>query len=275
MLFLRVQMRSTVFAILSLLLFAGCSDYGKIYKSKNNSLKYEKAVQLYLKKDYARALPLFEQLRDAYGRITDSLEQVYYYTAYCNYGLGDYETASLIFKDYTESFTRSKRHTECAYMAVYCDFKSVRSFELDQSHTVKTIGALQSFINYYPNTEYALRCNDHIDELRKKLILKEYSYVIQHYRMGNYRATVVSAKNTLKLYTDVSQKEELEYLIVKAQFLYAENSIEKKRAERYKEVVEFANDYIYSNGQSGLHSKEVLELSEKAKSALKKITTPI
>jgi outer membrane protein assembly factor BamD len=93
--------------------------------------------------------------------------------------------------------------------------------------------------------------------------------------MGNYRAAVVSAKNTLKMYSDVKQKEELEYLIVKSQYLYAMNSIEKKRAERLKEVIDFANDYVYSNGSSAVHSKEIAELSEKAKTEIKKITSLI
>ena len=262
-----------LFCILIVFVAASCSDYGKIYKSKNAALKYNKAVQLYMKKDYSRALPLLEQLRDIYGRATDSLEQVYFYTAYSHYGLGDYEFASMFFKDFTENFTNSKRSVECAYMAVYCDFLDIGSHELDQSQTLKTIGGLQTFINYNPNSEYAQRCNSHIDELRTKLQRKEYEHVKQYYHMGDFRAAVSAAKNTLKLYPDLEKKEELEFLIVKAQFNYAANSIEKKRLDRYKEVLEYYQDYTYSNGNSGENAKEAAAINIKAKEAINKLTT--
>ncbi len=271
----RVQMRLFLTVLVFTSLLFSCSDYGKIYKSKNATLKYNKALQLYLKKDFARAVPLFEQLRDVYGRSTDSLEQVYYYTAYCHYGLGDYEMASMFFKDFTENFTSSSKSVECAYMAVYCDFMDVGSYELDQNNTNKIIGALQTFINYNPDTEYAQKCNDHIDELRVKLMMKEYGHVIQYYNMGDFRATVHSARNTLKMYPEIEKKEELEFLMVKAQFRYAENSVEKKRAERMKEVLDLHNDYFYSNGIGGKHYQEVLDLKTRAEKEIKQLNENI
>jgi outer membrane protein assembly factor BamD len=271
----RVQMRRFLMVLLLTSLLVSCSDYGKIYKSKNATLKYNKALQLYLKKDFARAVPLFEQLRDIYGRSTDSLEQVYYYTAYCHYGMGDYELASMFFKDFTENFTSSTKSIECAYMAVYSDFLDVGTYELDQRNTNKIIGALQTFINYYPDTEYAQKCNEHIDQLRAKLMMKEYSHVIQYFNMGDFRATVHSARNTLKMYPDFEKKEELEYLMVKAQFRYAENSVEKKRPERMKEVIDHYNDYFYSNGNGGKHYKEVLELKNRAEKEIQQLKSTI
>lgn len=267
----RVQMRRFFTVFMLSFLLVSCSDYGKIFKSKDTNLKYNKALQLYLKKDFARAVPLFEQLRDLYGRSTDSLEQVYYYTAYSHYGLGDYELASMFFKDFTENFTSSSKSTECAYMAVYCDFLDVGSYELDQNNTNKIIGALQTFINYNPDTEYAQKCNEHIDELRLKLMMKEYSHVIQYYNMGDFRATVHSARNTLKLYPEIEKKEDLEYLMVKAQYRYAENSVEKKRPERMKEVLDFYNDYFYSNGSNGKHYKDALDLKTRAEKEINQL----
>lgn len=268
-------MLRTLIVILAAVLLHSCSDYGKIFKSKNASLKYNKAVQLYLKKDFARALPLFEQLRDIYGRATDSLEQVYFYTAYSHYGLADYEYASMFFKDYTENFTTGKKSIECAYMAVYCDYLNIGSHELDQGETIKTIGGLQTFINYYPESEYAQRCNSHIDDLRKKLQQKEYDHVKQYFQMGEFRAAVFAGKNTLKLFPDLEQKEEVEFLIIKAQFNYAINSVEKKRIERLKEVQEYFKDYVYSNGNKGTHAEEAATLNAKAEEAIKKLKTLI
>jgi|GEM_PF-5271411 len=45
---------------------AACGEYGKIYKSKDSQAKYKLAMSLYEEKNFAKAVPLFEQLRDAY-----------------------------------------------------------------------------------------------------------------------------------------------------------------------------------------------------------------
>ncbi len=254
-----------------------CGDFNKVMKSKNASLKFQRAVMYYNKKkkaDYGRALSLLEQLRDVYkGR--DSMEIVYYYSAYANYGMEDYEIAALYFKDYTENFTNSPRLQECAYMAVYCQFLSIGTYELDQSNTVKTIGALQSFINRYPNSPYAEKCNGHMDILRKKLQTKQYEYVKQYYNMGDYRATVVSAKNTLKSFPDIEQKEELEFLAIKAQYLYAINSIEKKRLVRLNEALENYREYNNANRGKGKYAKDAEDLKKKIDLAIKKLKESI
>lgn len=121
--------------IFLLLAVAGCSDYGKIYKSKDSQAKYKLAIELYNKKDYSRAVPLFEQLRDSYKNNLDSLEDVYIRTAYAYFYMKDYEYASMFFKDFTDNFSRSSRMIECAYMALYCDVLFVGDPELDQSKT--------------------------------------------------------------------------------------------------------------------------------------------
>jgi outer membrane protein assembly factor BamD len=273
-LFLQVQMRAAQFLLIFSVLLFSCGDYNKIVKSKNNTLKYNKAVELYEKKDYTRAIQLFDQLRESY-KGKDSLEPVYYYTAYCHFGLGDYEFASLFFKDYTENFTRNKRLVECAYMAIYSDFLSIGSYELDQSETKEVIGALQTFINYYPLSSYVAKCNEHIDVLTKKLQQKEFDWVLMYLKQEQYRAAVVSARNTLRTFPDIEQKEELEFITVKAQYLYAVNSIERKRLERFKEALENCREYFYINSDKGQFAKQVQNYKEKIELEISKLNETI
>ena len=61
--------------------------------------------------------------------------------------------------------------------------------------------------------------------------------------------------------------------MVKAQFNYAANSVEKKRLERFKEVLEYYQDYVYSNGSKGENAKEASAINEKAKEAIEKLKT--
>ncbi|MFZ9755948.1 MAG: outer membrane protein assembly factor BamD [Bacteroidia bacterium] len=265
-------MRGSLYLTLTLisLFAAGCSDYNKIYKSSNPTMKYGLAMQLYEEKDYNKALPLLEQLRDYYKN-TDSMELIYYRTAYAYYGLKDYSYASMFFKDFTESFTRSPRSIECAYMALYCDVLEVSDYDLDQSQTLNIIGALQTFINYYPNSEYVAKCNEHIDDLRGRLQQKEYEWAIQYYRMEQYKAAVYACRNAIKQYPDIPQKEELEFMALKAQYLYADGSVEIKRLERLEEAKLAWDDYYYANGKTGSHYDEAFELYQRIQKEIQQL----
>ena len=54
-----------IFISLSVI-FASCSKYQKYLKSSDYALKYEKGVEYYEKKDYYRAVGLFEELENIY-----------------------------------------------------------------------------------------------------------------------------------------------------------------------------------------------------------------
>ena len=270
--FLPIRMRNR-FAIATLLIslaFGGCSDYNKVYKSSNPNMKYSLAMELYEEEDFGKALPLLEQLRDYYKN-TDSMELIYYRTAYAYFGMHDYSYASMFFKDFTENFTRSPRSIECAYMALYCDVLEVDEYDLDQSQTLHIIGALQTFVNYYPNSEYVAKVNEHIDDLRNRLQQKEYEWVIQYYRMEQFKAAVYAARNAIKQYPDIPQKEELEFLALKAQYQYAAGSVEIKRLERLEEAKLAWDDYYYANGKTGEHYQEALNLSQRIQSDIQQL----
>jgi outer membrane protein assembly factor BamD len=258
-----------------ILAFASCTNYGKVYKSKDNNAKYQLATELYAKKDYTRAVPLFEQLRDAYRGNADSLEIVYINTAYSYFYMKDYEYASMFFKDFTDNFSNSPRMIECAYMALYCDVLFVGDPELDQSKTSDVINALQTFINYYPESEYVAKCNTHIDELRSKRHSKAFDQVNQYFVMREYKAASAAAVIAIKTYPDIPQKEELEYIAYRAQFLYAMGSIESKRIERLEKANVLIDDYFYANQMSGLHSKDAKETKDKIQKEIIKLKSII
>jgi len=261
--------KSIVFSLIVVGLLS-CGEYQKIYKGNDRSAKYNMAMKKFSDKEYLKSVQLFEQLRDMYGN-RDSLENVYFHIAQCYYGLRDYSYASLIFKDYTENFTQNKRAIECAYMALYCDYLTVGPADLDQSETNAVIEALQLFTNYYPESSYTEKCNGLIDDLRDRLQKKEYDMVIQYYRMGEYQSAVTAARNTVKIYPDIDQREELEYIMVHAQYLYADNSITRKKIERFKEVLTNFEDYLYNNNSESEHYEEVKEMAESATAKIKKL----
>ena len=254
---------------------AACGEYGKIYKSKYSQAKYKLAMSLYEEKNFSKAVPLFEQLRDAYRNNLDSLEDVYIRSAYSYFYMKDYEYASMFFKDFTDNFSRSSRMTECAYMALYCDVLFVGDPDLDQSKTSDVIEALQTFINYYPDSEYVAKCNEHIDELRAKRHIKAFDQVMQYFRMEEFKAASAAAVIAVKSYPDIPQKEELEFVAYKAQFLYAMNSIESKRIERLEKALALLDDYFYVNQMLGEHAKDAKETKLKIQKEITKLKSII
>lgn len=267
-LFLPFKMRGS-YVILLVLAISSCSQYNKVLKSTDKKLKFDKAIMYYNKADYSRSLPLFEQLKDYYqGK--DSMEIVYYYTAYCHYGLREYGYASNFFKDFSDNFRKSKKLEEMEYMAVYCNYLTIGTHELDQSETIKTIGQLQDFITKHPGSQYYNeKCNAHLAVLRKKLQQKDYEHVIQYYNMTDYRAAYTLAQIVVKDNPDIEEKEELEFINLKSHYLFALNSVENKKEERFLEAEIAAKDFFktYTNPKSKYY-KEALVIQEKINTQL-------
>lgn len=128
-------------------------------------------------------------------------------------------------------------------------------------------------MNMYPSSVYVTRCNEYMDNLRKQLHKKSYSQTLQYYKMGHYLAAMTMAKNTLREYPDIDQvyKEELEYIAVKAGYLYADNSVEIKKEERFLEALEAYKDYRQANASNALHSEEVEEIKLEISKELERI----
>ena len=88
-----------------------------------------------------------------------------------------------------------------------------------------------------------------------------------YFKLGEYQSATITIKNCLKEYPDSRHREELMYMIVKSNFLLAENSIESKRAERYQNTV---TEY-YSFIDEYPESQYVLEIENMYKQSVDKI----
>ncbi len=237
---------TVLFALSLLFLLQSCSEYPKILKGNDMKLKLEWAEKLYKKGDYARAQPLYEQLAISY-RLTSLAEDLQYYNAYCFYGMKDYEMSTYLFKRFCEDFGTSKKAEECNYMYCFTEFKSSLPTYLDQTDTRKCMEDIAQFIGNYPDSKYIPYCNELSDKLREKLELKAYNSAYLFYKTEEYKAAAITFANLLKEYPETSHKEESEFYIVKSYYLYAKNSTELKKEERFNMALsayaEYKNDF--------------------------------
>jgi len=88
--------------------------------------------------------------------------------------------------------------------------------------------------------------------------------------MPYYKASVIALNANIKDYPDTKYKEEVLYLITKANQLIAENSIESKQKERYESTIEAYNDLMEFYPASK-YSKEAKRIYESASKKLEKL----
>src|ERR1700761_7523454 len=230
--------------IVLMLAFAGCkSKFEKLKASNDYAKKYREAIRLYNKREYSKALELFETLVSRY-RGQSQAEDLYYYYAYTNYKLRDYTSARYHFKTFADTYPTSSRAEECRFMAAYCYYLDSPIFSLDQSNTQSAIDALQLFINLYPKSERVVEASKLIQNLRDKLEKKSYENSKLYLTIGDYQAAVISFGNSLRDYPDTKYAEEMEFLTVKAQYMFAKASGEYYQEARYDQAITLADQFI-------------------------------
>jgi len=250
-----------------MIVMSSCSKYQKILKSSDYNLKFNKAKEYYDKKDYVRALPLFEELMTVY-RGTSKAEDCFFFYSYCNYGLEDYLLASYHFKNFYKTFPKSERAEEAMYLNAYCYYLDSPRYSLDQSNTLLAITEFQLFLTMYPNSVKVTECNELMDKLRLKLQNKVYDYAKMYYNMGDYKASITSFNNVVKEFPDSKYCEESQFLILKSQYLLAQNSIETKQKERFEDAVKFYYKFV-DNYPTSKYIKEAEQIFDISKKKLK------
>lgn len=245
-------------------MLCSCSKYQQLLKSTDLDHKYEMAIQYYNEEEYYKAFPLFEELLTLY-KGTSKGEEVYYYYAYCNYYLDDYILAGYYFKNFAKTYPNSKHAEECQYMNAYCYYQTSPPSSLDQTNTYKAIDELQLFINLYSQSDRIAECNELIDELRDKLETKTYKNSKLYYKLGIYKAAIVAFNTTLKEFPDTKYKEDIVFLILKSNYLFASNSVESKKGERLKLAVDAYNTFIeaYPNSEYTKEAESIYKNSLK------------
>jgi len=257
-----------------LLIFGGCkSKFEKLKASNDNKRKYDEAVRLYNKRDYRKALELFDGLVQRY-RGQEQAEDLFYYYAYSNYRLKDYTSARYHFKTFAETYPNSTRAEECRFMAAYCYYLDSPIYSLDQTNTLNAIDAMQLFINLYSKSERVAEAGKLIQNLRDKLERKSFENAKLYLTIGDYQAAIISFDNSLRDYPDTKYAEEMEFLTVEAQFLYAKNSRDYLQEERYTITINLVDRFIEKYAKSK-YLNEIISLktkSQKEVSGIKKAT---
>lgn len=236
-------MRSVILVVLVAIGMTACSKFAKVQKSNDYEYKLRMAEKYYVQKKYNYAIQLYEELFPLL-KGTDRFEDLFYKYAYCAYNLRDWMNAENLFKQFTEVFPTSPRAEEMEYMRAYTFYKQSPKPELDQTNTQKAIGLMQTFINTHPGSPRIKEASDIIDICRAKLETKELKSAQLYYNMGHYRAAAITYTSLMNDFPDSKHSDEYKLETIKSYYLFAVNSVESKKAERFEQVISECNEFV-------------------------------
>jgi outer membrane protein assembly factor BamD len=231
-----------------LLLFAAalifsCSQYERVIKSEDVSLKFTKAFDYYGKGEYVKASTLFDQLAPLV-RGTRKADSVLFYQAMTQYKLNDFIIAGHYFNTFTTYFENSGFIEEAAYMEALCYYQQSPRPELDQTSTYQALDAFRLYMIKYPNSPRVVDCQRTLKELNEKLMEKSLLAARLYYNITDYKASVVALNNCLVEYPDNKYREEIMFMLLKSRYMLAVKSIQSKRTERFQDTVDEYYSFI-------------------------------
>jgi len=257
------------FTLGTVLIGTSCkSNFEKIRASGDTDLIYKTAFDLYEVEEYQRAQTLFELIIPQY-RGKAELEKIYKTYAYTFYHQGKYVLSNYYFKNFATTFPNSESREEAEFMAAFSNYEMSPSYRLDQTFTLRAIENFQTFVNTYPNSERVAECNKLIDQMRLKLEEKEFEEANLYFDLRQYQAATVTYENLLKDFPETTRGESVRYMMAKAAYNLAENSVYEKKSERYEVATNYASDFTrkYKDSDNYSEIESIYEdSSKKAKS---------
>ena len=255
-------MRINIYRLLSVFIIAAslssCGEYQRAQKSTDPNYKFEFAKRAFEQKKYVQAATILEEIAPVF-KGHERAEETLYLLAMSNYENRDYDTAGAYFRTYYSRYPKGKYAELARFYCGYGYYLSSPEPQLDQTGTIKAIEELQAFLDFFPRSDKVSIAQNAIFELQDKLTLKQLQNAQLYYNLGtymgnNYESAIIVARNAIKDYPYSKYKEDLELLILKSRYQEADLSVEERKADRFREVIDeyysFINNYPDSPNRS-------------------------
>ena len=263
--------KSAAYLILLLVILAlhACSDFRRVQRSTDPQEKYESLLKYYEEEDYYRTLLLMEDVMPYY-RGKPEMEKLQFYYAYAHYYQKQYLMSSHYFKSFFDTYNRSDWAEEAYYMYAYSLFMQSPPYTLDQESTRESIEAMQAFMNRFPSSERIEEAGNIINELRAKLEKKAFEKATNYYNLGMFRSALVAFENFSRDFPDSDYNEDIGYFRIATEYEYAKRSVSTKQTERYRECLNFYQEFVEDYPQSR-YIRELKEIYDDCLNILEKL----
>lgn len=273
-----IKMQKTLLILTLALMLSSCGEYQALLKSSDYEYRYEAAKAYYAEGKYTKASLLFGDLL-AILKGTAWGEECLFLLSMSEFQAGNYETAASYFKKYYQSYPKGSFAEQAHYYGGRSLYMQTPDPRLDQTSTIEAMGELQAFMDRYPFSPLKPASQEMVMQLQDKMVEKECLAAQLYYNLGsymmncayggsNYQACVVTAQNALNEYPYAApeKRERLSYLILLSKYHLAQESVEAKRIERFRDAIDeyyaFENDFPESKYMK--EAREMLQKSQKA-----------
>jgi len=244
--------------VCAILSASSCQNtFNNVFKSDDYVYRYEYAKELYFRGKYIQCYELLEQMVMIF-KGSDKAEESLFLNAMCYYKIKDYETASLYFDKYVQSYPKGQYAEDARFYCGMASYYQSPDSRLDQSPTYTAINDLQSFIEHFPYSDKREEATATLYKLQDRLVMKEYESALLYYKLGdyvgncanggsNFQACIITAENALKNYPYTNLREDLYMMILRSRFRLAKNSVAQKAEERFRQTIDeyygFRNEF--------------------------------
>lgn len=244
-------MRKLLYLSALMLMLVSCGEYQRVLKNPDPNAKFEYAKRAFEEKRYVQSYTLLKEVVTQF-KGSEKAEESLYLLGLSYYENKEYMDAAAHFQTYYSRYPKGKYAELARFYSGYSYYLDSPEPQLDQSGTVRAIEELQAFLDYFPRSERISIAQNAIFELQDKLTLKELQNAQLYYNLGNYlgnnyESAVIVAKNAIKEYPYSKYKEDLEMLVLKSRYQEAVQSIEEKKSDRFRDVIDeyysFINNY--------------------------------
>ena len=245
-------------SVLALMLLSGCTkEFNRVLKTDNIDYKYEYAKECFAMGKYNRAVLLLQDIVTIL-KGTENGQECLFMLAMSSYCAKDYETASMYFKRYYQSYPKGTYAEMAAFYVGQSLYMSTPEPRLDQTPTMSAISAFQDYLDGFPDARLKDQAHERLYELQDKLVDKELHSARLYYDLGsyfgnctsggsNYEACIITAQNAIKDFPYSAKREQFAVLVMKSKFELAERSVEERRLDRFRDAEDecygFLNEY--------------------------------
>ena len=265
-----MKIKYHIIALLAVLFFSSCQGFNKLLNYSDQSYKYEAAKTFFAQGSYTKAITLLNDVIVVL-KGSDKGEESLYMLGMSYYNDNDLQMAHESFSQYVTTYPRGMFIEEARFYSGKSLYLNSPEARLDQSGTYSAISELQAFVELFPQSERKTEAEFMIFDLQDKLVEKELYSARLYYNMGNYLGNnylscVITAQNALKDYPYTEYREELSYLVMKAKYDMAANSVASKRTDRYRDALDecYAFKSEFPESKYTGEADEMLAKSEKA-----------
>ena len=230
------KLKNLAFVLIITFFLSSCSEYSTVLNKGLNVDRYKMAVEMYEKKDYKRAIELFEKIMGPYAN-KPQMERIQFMISDSYFRTENYAMSSYYFSKFITNYPESSKVEEAAYYSAKSYFLAAPIYSKDQEDTYKALTAYQNYIDRYPNSSLIGEANKDYAKLNEKLQFKDYEVAHQYYHTGNYNAAIQAFENFNEDHLGSKYKEETFYFSFKSAYYLGMKSVFSKKEERLSDAL--------------------------------------